>query len=372
MKMRDMSKMAKLVLILLMATIASFVIAGVIFYAEYGSNNFSTLNENALRPSGSVDVDEEKTQSITGISDVYVNTSSDNINIIKTDSNELKAHFHGYYSSSNKEFKPEFTMTTSGSEIRIKVDYKNHIGVLRFNSNLKLDVYLPAGYTKNLDIHTSSADVNIDEITSLEGFICKTTSGSLKAKLVNAGKAELGASSGSMSINGAFDSIDFKATSGEFNSDSIKAKSASFETSSGLIRVNITADELKLHSTSGEIISNQINTKTCSAETSSGSIILSGNPGRLEANTTSGEVKLEYNEYGSDISVGTTSGSVGIKLPENAEFHLGYKTSSGDGRVDFPVTASGTTERKGINGTVVSDRNAVTVTTSSGSLDITK
>ena len=370
--MRDMSKMAKLVLIILIVTVASFVIAGVIFYGEYGSNNFSALNENALRPSGSIDINEEKTQSITGISDIHVNTSSDNINIIKTDSNELKAHFHGYYSTSNKEFKPEFTMTTSGSEIRIKVDYMNHIGVLRFNSNLKLDVYLPAGYTKNLDIHTSSADVNIGEITSLEGFKCETTSGSLDAKLVNAGKAELGASSGSMSINGTFDSIDFKATSGEFNSDGIKARSASFETSSGLIRVNVTADELKLHSTSGEIISNQVSAKTCRAESSSGSIILSGNPGKLDARSTSGEVELEYDEYASDINVGTSSGSVGIKLPENAEFHLGYKTSSGDSRVDFPVTVSGTVERKGINGTVVSDRNTINVTTSSGSLNITK
>lgn len=370
--MRNMSKMAKLVLILLIVTIASFVIAGVIFYAEYGSSNFTRLDNYVAHPSGSINIDEEKTQSVTGISNIYVNTTSDEINFIKTDSNELKAHFHGNYSSSDKEFKPEFTVTTSGSEIRIKVDYKNHIGVLMFNSNLKLDVYLPASYTKNLDIGTSSAGVNIDEITSLESFICKTTSGSINAKLVNAGKAELGASSGSTRINGAFGSIDFHATSGEFNSDGITAKSASFQTSSGAIRVNITTDDLKLHSTSGEIMSSNVTAKTCSAGASSGRIELVGNPGRLEASTTSGEVKLEYNEYANDIDVRTSSGSVSIKLPQDAQFHLSHKTSSGDSRVDFPVTVSGSTGRKGIEGTVVSDRNTINVTTSSGSLNLTK
>lgn len=370
--MRDMSKMAKLVLILLIVTVASFAIAGTIFYTQYGGNNFEVLNGDGIRPSGAVNVDEEKSQSVTGISNIYVNTTSDEINFIKTDSNELKAHFHGYYTSSSKEYKPEFTMTTSGNEIRIKVEYKPHIGVLMFNSNLKLDVYLPAGYAKNLDAHSSSGGVNIDEINSLESFICKTTSGSIKANLVNAGKAELGASSGSTSINGTFDSFDFKATSGEFDSDGITAKSASFETSSGSIRVNVTADEVKLHSTSGEIVSNRINAKTCRAEASSGRIELKGNPGRLDAGTTSGEVELEYDEYASDINVGTSSGSVGIRLPENAEFRLGYKTSSGDSKIDFPVTVSGISGRRGIDGTVVSDRNSITVTTSSGSLNITK
>lgn len=370
--MRDMSKMAKLVLIILIVTIASFVVAGVIFYGEYGGNNFAGLNSDSFRPSGAVDVDEEKTQSVTGINNIYVNTTSDEINFIKTDSNELKAHFHGYYSSSDKNFRPEFTVTKTGSEIRIKVDYKNHIGVLSFNSNLKLDVYLPASYTKNLDIGTTSAGVNIDEITSLEGFKCKTTSGGIDAKLVNAGKAELGASSGSTRINGTFDSIDCKATSGEINSDGITAKNASFETSSGAIRVNVTADDLKLHSTSGEITSGNVNAKTCSAGSSSGRIELRGNPGKLDANATSGEVDLEYNDYASDIDVRTSSGSVGIKLPANAEFHLTHNTSSGESRVDFPVTVSGASSRRGIDGTVVSDRNTINVTTSSGSLNITK
>lgn len=370
--MRNMSKMAKLVLILLTVTIASFVIAGVIFYAEYGSNNFAGINGDILRPSGSIDVDEEKTQSITGISNIYVNTTSDEINFIKTDSKELKANFHGYYSSSSKEYKPELTVTTSGSEIRIKVDYKPNTGVFMFNSNLKLDIYLPAAYTKNLDVHTTSADVNIDEITSLEGFNCKTLSGSLKAKLVNAGKAELTTTSGNMSINGTYDSIISNSLSGEIKSAGITAKTASFDTTSGNIRLNVTADDLKLHSLSGEVTAEPVNVKSCRAETTSGTINLRGNPGRLEAISVSGEVKLEYGEFSNDINVRTTSGGADIRLPETAEFHLNYKTASGNSRVDFPVTVSGTVGRKGIEGTVVSDRNSINVTTISGSLDITK
>jgi DUF4097 and DUF4098 domain-containing protein YvlB len=369
--MREMSKMAKLVLILLTATIASFAIAGIIFYAEYGGN-FSGLDGNALRMSNSVDVDEEKTQPVTGVSNIYVNTTSDEINIIKTDSNELKARFHGTYSTNDREYGPEFTMTASGGEIRIKVEYKPHIGILMFNSSLKLDVYLPAAYAKNLDIRATSADVNVDEIASLEGFSCKTSSGNIRAGLVNAGKAELSATSGNISINGAFDSIKCGASSGQIESDRIKAKSAAFDTTSGDIRVNADADELMLNASSGNVTAGRVYSNSCRAETSSGTITLSGNPGKLETSSSSGDVNLTYDEFAGDINVSTTSGNVGITLPQNAEFHLSYRTSSGSGRVDFPVTVYGGSNEKGIEGTVVSDRNTIQINTSSGNLDITK
>lgn len=367
-----MSKTAKLAVILLIVTIGSFAIAGIIFYAEYGGDNFSALKGDAFKPSGSVDVDEEKAQSVAGVKNIYINTSSDNITIMKTDSGELKAHFHGYYSTNSADYKPEFTLVASGDEIRIKVDYKPHVGALMFSSNLKLDVSLPAEYSKNLTIESSSGNVGIDGINALESFACKTASGNLEAGAVDAGAARLQSSSGNTSITGKYGSFEFQATSGEFSSEGIEADTASLRTSSGKIRLKGTVGDLKLGAVSGDILGERLIAKTCKAETSSGSITLRGNPGRLEASSSSGEVRLEYDEFASDITIRTSSGSAAIKLPQDAEFRIDYDTASGNSKIDFPVTVYGNTGKKGIEGTVGSDRNTVKVSTSSGDLEITK
>jgi DUF4097 and DUF4098 domain-containing protein YvlB len=136
--------------------------------------------------------------------------------------------------------------------------------------------------------------------------------------------------------------------------------------------LNITAVDLKMESTSGTIKAVQINAKNCEARCSSGSILLTGNPGKINASSTSGDIRLEYSEYASDITIAASSGSVKIKLPGSAEFRLSHKTSSGESNIDFPVTITGGTSRRGIEGTVVSGRNIIDVTTSSGDLDIIK
>ena len=367
------SKMKKFVLILLVVMITSFAIAGVIFVGEYGKDNFSILRNDShpdLRPNDAVDVNEEKTEDISSINSIYVSTPSENINFIPSDASEIKAHFYGYYSTNNKEYKPEFTATVSGDELRIKVDYKPNISMLRYSSNLKLDIYLPKTYSNNLQVNTSSGSISIDEIIKLESFICKTTSGSLTAKLVNAKKADLGASSGSMKISGTYDNFNFNATSGSFNSDGITAKYASLGTSSGSIKINASTDELKLHSTSGSLTADPVSAKRCTLSSSSGRITLKGAPGDVDATLTSGDIDLEYSEYDNNINIRTSSGSTGIKLPQNSEFHLKYDTSSGSGRCDFPITLNGAQVRNSIEGTVISDRNSITVKSSSGDLNI--
>lgn len=370
--MGNMSKTAKFVVILLIVTIASFAIAGLIFYEEYGKNNFADLNGDVFKPSGSVDVDETKTGSVTGIENIYINTPSDDINIIKTDSGELKAHFHGYYSTSVADYKPEFTLTSGGGDMRIKVEYRPVVGQLRFNSNLKLDVYLPAGYAKNLEIGTASGSVRTDGINALESFTCKTASGDLEAGPVNARTARLQSSSGNAAITGEYGSFEFQAASGEFRSEGIKADSASLRTASGNIRLKGSIGDLKLNSTSGEVLAEQLIAGTCKAETTSGSVTLKGNPGKLEASASSGEIRLQYDEFASDITLRTISGDAFIKLPQDAQFRLDYDTVSGDKKIDFPITINGNSKEKGVHGTVVSDRNYIKVSTTSGSLEITK
>lgn len=347
------SRMRNFVLILLVVMVASFAIAGIIFVGEYGTNNFSILKDD-LRPAGAVDVNVEKTASLSNIDKIIVNTASDNINFIPSDASEIKAHFYGYYKSSNKEYKPELTIASSGGELAIKIAYKPHIAVFRFTSNLKLDVYLPRSYMKNLEANTASADVKIDEM-NVESLICKTASGDLTAGNVKAKTAEFGTFSGNIRLSTASDDLWLHSTSGDITADRISTQNCRVNTTSG----NITADGISV--------------KTCQVDTTSGSITLKGISGNMDATSTSGEISLQYAEFANNINVQTASGSTEIKLPQSAEFHLKYSTASGSGKCDFPITMSGTEGRNGsLDGTVVSDRNSITVNSSSGSLNIYK
>ena len=360
--------MKKIISILAVVMVTSFALAAVIFVSEYGKNGFAAL-QNSVRPANAVDVNEEKTEPLSGIKNIKVSTSSHDITFIPTDTNEVKAHFHGYYKSSNKDYKPELTVVSAGDELTIKVTYKPTVGTFSYSGDLKLDIYLPRTYSDNLQVNTSSAEISIQEL-NLNSFICKTTSGDLEARLVNAKKAELGASSGNFKINGKYDSITFNSTSGDFSTDGITAGNAALKTSSGNIKGDISADNILLGSTSGDMTMSSINAKKCIVNTSSGRVILRDITGEVEATATSGDITLEFKEFMNNIKIATSSGSTEIKLPPDPEFALSYKTSSGSGKCDFPITITGTQARNNLEGIVTSDRNSITVASSSGDMTI--
>ncbi len=363
------SKIKKFTAILAIVMVASFALAAVIFVGEYGKNGFTAL-EDSIRPENAVDVNEEKTEALTGIKNIKVSTPSDDISIIPSDTNEVKAHLHGYYKSSSKDYKPEFTVASAGDELTIKVTYKLNV-IASTMSNLELDIYLPRSYSENLQINTASAEVNTGEL-NLNSFVCTTASGDLKAGRVNSKRAELKTASGNTKISGKYESFTFNSASGDFSTEGITAVEAGLGTASGRIEGNISADVLQLHSASGDLLLDQVNAKKSTVETASGRIRLKGMPGNIEATSTSGDIRLEYGEFNHNIKIGTASGRTEIKLPQNPEFALSFKTASGTGKCDFPVTITGTQKRNNIEGIVTSDRNSITVTSTSGDLAITR
>ncbi len=365
------TKMKKFVVILAIVMVASFALAAIIFVGEYGRNGFAGL-ENNLRPADAIDVNEEKTEAISGIKNIKVSTSSDDITFIATDGKEVKAHYHGYYKSNDKNFKPEFTVTSIGDELTIKVSKSVGmltIGNLSYSTDLKLDIYLPRSYSDNLQINVTSAKINIDEL-NLNNFICKTSSGDVAAGMINAKKAELGTASGSTKISGSYDSFVFNSTSGDFSTNGITAANANFSTASGEVRGNVSSDVLQLHSTSGDLTLDPVNAKKCTVDTASGHTTLRGVPGEIYATSSSGDIDLEYKEYNHNITIKTASGKTEIKLPENPEFALSFKTSAGSGKCAFPLTITGAQKRNNIEGTVTSNRNSISVSSSSGDLTI--
>lgn len=326
------SKMKVFVVILAIVMLSSFAIAGIIYFAQYGTNGFSFTN-NVLIPANGIDVDEEKTASMSEIKSVKVDVVSEDINFIMTDSNEAKGHFYGRYSSNSKDNKPEFIMSTEAGVLTIEIKHKSGVNI-SYSNNTQLDIYLPRAYAGDLEIHAISAEIIIDEM-NLESFNCTTTSGDIAARIINSKSAEFKTVSGAVNLKGKFDSLKFNSTSGDFTADEITSDSTTFYTISGRIKA-------------------------------------AGVPGNVEARSTSGDIELKYESYNYDINVKTISGSTEIKLPMNSEFGLKFNSMSGGSKCDFPITITGPRDDHALEGSVGSSDNKITVASTSGDLDITK
>jgi DUF4097 and DUF4098 domain-containing protein YvlB len=68
--------------------------------------------------------------------------------------------------------------------------------------------------------------------------------------------------------------------------------------------------------------------------------------------------------------VHTGSGSVRLRLPQNASFDLDAHTGSGSINLNHPVTVQGSTSKKDIHGKVGGGGVPVEVQTGSGSIEI--
>lgn len=361
------SKMKMFVMILTIVMVSCFAIAAVTYVAQYGTKGIS-INENLVTYGNNLDVDEEKSAPVSDVKNIIVNTISEDINFIMTDSNEAKAHFYGKFSSNKKDYKPEFVVKSEAGTLTIEIRHESFIN-FSYNSNIKLDIYLPKSFSGDLNISTVSSRVEIDEM-NLESFKCTTTSGDLNARLVNSNTAEFKTISGKANISGKYESFSFNSTSGDFKTDGINAGEAKFNTNSGRISISGEIGDLEMKSTSGDMSAALTGTKDCRFSTISGRISAAGVPGNADITTTSGDINLDYSTFDNDITIKTISGEADLKLPEGSQFALKYNSASGSAKCDFPIILTGSSDDNDLEGNVGSSDNKITVTSTSGDLRI--
>lgn len=330
--MYDSINRKKAVIVLVLVMIASAVLAGIIFVAQFGSSGFSIFNSDSSYKNN---IDEEKTFATDGIRTLTVKSTSENINIITDDSSEIRAHFYGGYASSDKTFKPKLVVEKDGDNLVVRIDNEPRIMLLSFTSNLKLDVYVPKAYDKELDIMSTSGEVASDDVLKLDRVQIKTTSGEISVKSMDAANTVLKSTSGEIYAEGSFGNLDIDSTSGTIVSE------------------NLTAASAKINSTSGEIK-------------------LKGSVDGIQAGSTSGTVIIDTDRLIKDMAVSTTSGEIVVKLPADADFKLVAKSLSGEIDCAFPVTVTGNKNHNHLEGTVGNGSCKVSLSSTSGNINIAK
>jgi len=106
-----------------------------------------------------------------------------------------------------------------------------------------------------------------------------------------------------------------------------------------------------------------------SANTGSGSIAAEGISGGLRARTGSGSITVDGTP-GDRWDLDTGSGSVSVRLPQQAAFNLGAHTGSGSVTVGHPLTISGRLRRNEVSGQVRGGGVTLDIRTGSGSIRI--
>jgi lia operon protein LiaG len=194
----------KFAIILAIIMFVSFISAFVVFAAT--GFRFNAVNNN---------VDDNKTESPAGIQKINISSLSSEVNIIPTDSNEIKAHLYGTTSVSKNEDKPRLEILKNENSLDMKVIFPNRMIWFGFIfNNIKLDVDIPKAYLNDLNVHTTSGKINIKDISLNELNISKI-SGDFDGNNLTAKSVHLSSISGSSRLEGKLGDLDINSTSGD-------------------------------------------------------------------------------------------------------------------------------------------------------------
>ncbi len=274
-----------IVLVLLIVMLSSFALAGMLGGVALNFDNWGSFG-------GPVEnVDIERTFAVGELTEISANTVSTDLNIISTESDEIKVHLYG---STSAHAVPELLVSERTNRLEVKVEPRRNIrGTIHYR--LKLDIYVPADYTGSIEFRTVSGDFNIDAFT-LDRLAFNSVSGNMKADSLTAGETVLKTTSGGIKITGNPGSLEVKTISG-----SISAAYSDFNsninigTTSGAVKIQLPAAagfNLQAESVSGRINSDFPVTVT----ESSGRNRLSGTAGdggqNITVKTVSGNITL--------------------------------------------------------------------------------
>ncbi len=310
---------------LLIIMVLAFVVAGTIFAFEGYSGIFSD-QENKIN--------EEKILVIDNIKNVTINTVSTDINVIPTDSKDLKVHFYGDYSGKNI---PKLETDSYGDKVNIKIKHPKVVSLnfsFSFHNSLRLDVYIPKTYTGSTDINTTSGDLTMDSFS--------------------------------------LDKIKFNSVSGDLAATSLSAKEFTITTTSGDADIKNLNGNLLFKSVSGDIAATSVNTKEFAMTTTSGNASIKSFNGNLLFKSVSGDIDAEYSSFNNNVKVSTTSGDTKISLPSASEFKLDFNSVSGNTSSDFPVDTSDNPGNHHTTGTIGNSSNSIEIDSVSGDLEIRK
>lgn len=222
-------------------------------------------------------VDKESKTAYQDINSIVIETDSTDIKIYTTENDEIQVKYKGKIHCFLCDSDVKYSFGVNDDILKIKSETSSFGAT--FYSSLRMDIYVPEEYSKNITVKGMSSDVSINNlnITSLK---VKTLSGDIYLKNIE-----------------IEDNLDLNTVSGEIEMNTIRANII-FETSAGDVE--------------GENIE-----------------------GNIKGETISGDVEIEIISDKFEVDIETVTGEVEIQLLKDASFSYTLDTVSGDIEIEF-------------------------------------
>ncbi|MGM7682578.1 DUF4097 family beta strand repeat-containing protein [Cytobacillus sp. Hm23] len=264
-----------------------------------------------------VELSEKKSFLSDDIIRIKINSCSNNVRFICSHDNEITVELTGHV---NSKLADNFILDTEINDKQLNISLRSkktsHIGIIIDLSILKITV--PHKHFDSIDIDTSSADADIEDISA--------------------------------------NTVTFISDSGDINANKIIVKDTlSVETSSGDIHImNTKASKFNVRSSSG-----YINTRYVTAMFTN-------------SKTSSGDIKLITNELKGTTTVDSNSGDISIITEVQPEsLKVDFKGSSGEANIKLQGLTYEKNKRNAVVGTIGSGEHELIVRTSSGDFSLT-
>ncbi|MDR1230353.1 MAG: DUF4097 domain-containing protein [Spirochaetaceae bacterium] len=240
-----------------------------------------------LNESDMVNLQEIELEDIDSIEVAY---SWENIKLFE--SNDDKLIIKEYMSKDDSKYYAR--ISHSGNKILVEKGRRPFgigTGILFNVFNARVEVYIPASYTRKIAIETTSGKIESEG----EFFVSE---------------------------------VNIKSSSGNIFANTITADAVNLRASSGDIRGGTINGNTNIHTGSGNIIFDNLSGDV-SAKASSGRIVLKCVTGNVTAETTSGNIRCAVTETAGDIALTASSGGITLELPRNHHFNFSARTSAG-------------------------------------------
>jgi DUF4097 and DUF4098 domain-containing protein YvlB len=276
----------KFVIILVSIMLASFLISGILFYTTGGFKPSLITSEN-IKTSESFGTE--------GVEKIVINTVSHNINILPAEGKEIIIDFYGSITTNLGDNSPKLIADIKNNNLNISISYPKTFTLGLFDiSNIFLDIYIPAQFTKEINAASVSGDIDIKNYKGTK-IQLKTTSGNLNAVYLKADEIQADSISGNINFEKIEGNLNFSTVSGEINAGlAFLAGDTLIKTTSGRVLLSLPSSSsflFDLKSISGDIKNNFDSKINIETERS-----MQGNAGNgtntIKITTVSGEITI--------------------------------------------------------------------------------
>lgn len=293
-------------IVLLCIVVVSIGVVGTFVKNSKGSWNFWESKGDYHQ-----EINKEKNVELKAAEEIYIDSKTAKITLYSEDRQDIKVDLSGNINSFLPITEPELNLNNDGKKITITLS--DNFKMLTGINNIKLDIYIPKGFDKDIKIKNITGSVNIANIT--------------------------------------LNNLDIDTTTGKILLDKLSVN-------------NLTAS-----CTTGGIEIDDADTNDTKIRLTTGSAKIEDFSGNINAKGTTGSFDISYKKFSNDIDAVVTTGSIVIDLPEKSEFKLNANATTGKVSCDFPLNIQ-ENSRNNLIGQAGKGVNSINLNVTTGSIAI--